>query len=211
MNVINKIKECIIKGKMDDIQNLINQAKEEHFTAKDILYDGLIKGMQKIGKDWEKGEVFVPEVLYAARALNHALNLIDHELKTSNVQYLGTVVIGTVKGDLHDIGKNLVALMLKGAGFKVIDIGVDCGAEKFIEAAIKSNANIIAMSSLLTSTMLYMKTIMEELKDHNIRHQVKVICGGAPVTESFVEEIGGDFYAQDAIKAVEVLKNVKIT
>ncbi len=208
MSILETIKECVINGKMKEIQEPITKAKEEGYSAKDILNEGLIAGMEVIGKEWEKGEVFVPEVLIAARALNKGLDLIEDDLVASGVEYKGTVVIGTVKGDLHDIGKNLVALMLKGAGFKVIDIGVDCKAETFIETALKEEADVIAMSSLLTTTMMYMQTVIDELKEKGLRDKFKVICGGAPVTDEFVKKVGGDFYTSDAVKAVDLLKQV---
>jgi len=208
MNILHSIKECIIDGNKNAIQEYIIKAKEEGFSVKRILNEGLISGMDTVGQEWEKGEIFIPEVLISARALNHGLELIQDDLISSGVKHKGTVVIGTVKGDLHDIGKNLVSLMLKGSGYNVIDIGVDCSYDLFIETAVSEKANVIAMSSLLTTTMMYMQTVIDELKEKNLRDQFIVVCGGAPVTETFIREIGADYYTDDAVKLVNLLNEI---
>lgn len=191
------------KGKMNDLVAEVQAALSEGIGPKDILEQGLITGMGIIGGKFKRNEVFVPEVLIAARAMNKALSILEPELLKAKVESKGRVVIGTVKGDLHDIGKNLVAIMFKGAGFQVIDIGVDCSAEKFVEAAKTNNAQVIAVSALLTTTMVNMKEVIDGVKTAGIG--AKVIVGGAPVTENYANEIGADGYSADAASAVDLL------
>jgi 5-methyltetrahydrofolate--homocysteine methyltransferase len=161
-----------------------------------------------VGEKFKNGEYFVPEVLVAARAMKAAMELLRPLLAASDVEPIGTVVIGTVRGDLHDIGKNLVAMMLEGAGFRVVDLGVDVPAEKFIEAAREHNAEIVGMSALLTTTMTYMPEVIKALEAEGIRNRVKVIVGGAPVTQEWADQIGADGYAPDAASAVDKCKEL---
>jgi 5-methyltetrahydrofolate--homocysteine methyltransferase len=164
--------------------------------------------MNEVGRRFKNNEFYVPEVLIAARAMHAAMDVLKPLLAASDVQPVGTVVIGTVKGDLHDIGKNLVAMMLEGGGFNVIDLGVDVSPEKFLQAVREHKPNIVGLSALLTTTMPAMKTTIEALKEAGVRDQVKVIIGGAPVTQRFADEIGADGYAPDAASAVDVARQL---
>jgi 5-methyltetrahydrofolate--homocysteine methyltransferase len=203
---LQEIADSVIKGQAPKVKELVQKAIDEKVPVKDILEKGLIAGMNVIGERFKKNEVYVPEVLIAARAMKTGMELLKPLLVKSDIKPLGVVVIGTVKGDLHDIGKNLVAMMLEGAGFKVIDVGIDVPAEKFITSAKESNANIVAMSALLTTTMVSMKTIIEEMKKAGL--MIKTMVGGAPVTQSYADEIGADGYAPDAASAVDKAKEL---
>jgi 5-methyltetrahydrofolate--homocysteine methyltransferase len=173
-----------------------------------ILNQGMIAAMAEVGKRFEEGEFFVPEMLIAARAMQSGLALLKPHLQQADLQSSGKVVIGTVKGDLHDIGKNLVAMMLEGAGFEIIDLGTDVSPDKFVAAAREHQADLVAMSALLTTTMPNMKVTIDALQAAGIRQQVKVLIGGAPVTENFVRQVGADGYAPDASRAVAVAKSL---
>ena len=157
-----------------------------------------------IGARFKKNEVYVPEVLIAARAMKAGMEILQPKLAAAGVEPCGIAVIGTVKGDLHDIGKNLVCMMLEGAGFKIVDIGIDCEADKFVEAAIESNASVIGISALLTTTMTNMKAVVETIKASSVADKVKIMIGGAPVTQAFCDEIGADGYAADAASAADL-------
>jgi len=173
-----------------------------------ILNEGMVAAMAEVGRLFEEGEYFVPEMLIAARAMQSGLAVLKPHLVEANIQSVGKVAIGTVKGDLHDIGKNLVAMMLEGAAFEIIDLGSDVSPEKFVEAVKNSGAQVIAMSALLTTTMPNMKTTIEALKAAGVRDQVKVMIGGAPVTQKYAEDIGADGYSQDASKAVALARSL---
>lgn len=203
---IEKIFEGILDGNSKLIVEMINQAIAAGIAPASILNDGMIAAMAQVGKLFEEGEYFVPEMLIAARAMQRGLDVLKPFLSEDDVQSPGKVVIGTVKGDLHDIGKNLVAMMLEGAAFEVIDLGTDVSPERFIEAVKTNNAQIIAMSALLTTTMPNMKTTIEALKEVGIRDQVKVLIGGAPITQSYADQIGADGFAEDASRAVAKAK-----
>jgi len=203
---IEKIFEGILDGNSKLVVEMINQAIEAGVAPASILNDGMIAAMAQVGKLFEEGEYFVPEMLIAARAMQRGLDVLKPFLSEDDVQSPGKVVIGTVKGDLHDIGKNLVAMMLEGAAFEVIDLGTDVSPERFIEAVKTNNAQIIAMSALLTTTMPNMKTTIEALKEVGIRDQVKVLIGGAPITQSYADQIGADGFAEDASRAVAKAK-----
>ncbi len=203
---IEKIFEGILDGNSKLVVEMINQAIEAGVAPASILNDGMIAAMAQVGKLFEEGEYFVPEMLIAARAMQRGLDVLKPFLSEDDVQSPGKVVIGTVKGDLHDIGKNLVAMMLEGAAFEVIDLGTDVSPERFIEAVRTNNAQIIAMSALLTTTMPNMKTTIEALKEVGIRDQVKVLIGGAPITQSYADQIGADGFAEDASRAVAKAK-----
>nr|MDD6335234.1 corrinoid protein [bacterium] len=199
------IAEALKSGKARDVKAMVSAALEEGVSASTILNEGLVVGMGEVGELFKANEIYVPEVLIAARAMKAGMELIKPLLAASDVQPAGVAAIGTVKGDLHDIGKNLVGMMLEGAGFQVIDLGIDVGADKFIEA-IKGGAKLIGMSTLLTTTMPEMKNVIEAIKEAGLRDQVKIIIGGAPVTQSFADEIGADGYSADAASAVDLAK-----
>ncbi|MBS6195126.1 MAG: corrinoid protein [Clostridiales bacterium] len=206
MGLIQEISEFLQKGRAKNVKTLVQQALEEGMDPKVILNEGLLDGMSIIGGKFKNNEIFVPEVLVAARAMNAGLSILEPKLVEIGNEPVGRIVIGTVKGDLHDIGKNLVAMMMKGAGFDVIDLGVDVTPEAFIEKAEAENADIICMSALLTTTMTNMGELVTELKNRNLREKYTVMVGGAPVNESFAQQIGADFYTPDAATAAEVAK-----
>ncbi len=207
MALLEQIAEQLIKGKANDVKSLVNQALAEKVSPSDILNKGLIAGMSVVGERFKNNEIYVPEVLIAARAMKAGSEILKPLLAAGGVQPVGRVVIGTVKGDLHDIGKNLVAMMMEGAGFQVIDEGVDVSVEKFINAARDNKAGIIAASALLTTTMTGMKDLVEAVRASDIGDAVKVLVGGAPVTQAYCDEIGADGYAADAASAADLAKN----
>ena len=202
---LQAIAENLIKGKAPEVKSLVEAAMKEGVAPGEILDNGLIAGMNVVGDKFKKNEFYVPEVLIAARAMNQAMEVLGPALKKAGVKAIGTVAIGTVKGDLHDIGKNLVSMMLRGAGFEVMDLGIDVSPEKFVQA-VKDGAKIIALSALLTTTMPQMKTIIDALKDAG--SEIPVMIGGAPVTQSYADEIGAAGYAPDAATAVDVAKEL---
>lgn len=206
MALIQEISEFLQKGRAKNVKTLVQQALDAGMDPKVILNEGLLDGMMIIGGKFKRNEIFVPEVLVAARALNAGLNILEPKLIEIGNEPIGRAVIGTVKGDLHDIGKNLVAMMLKGAGFEVYDVGVDVTPKAFIEKAEEEGADIICMSALLTTTMVNMEGVVNELKNRNIRDKYIVMVGGAPVNESFAQQIGADYYTPDAATAAEVAK-----
>ena len=202
----NEISELLQKGKAKDIVGAVEKALNDGAPPADILEKGLISGMSIIGEKFKNGEIFVPEVLIAARAMNHASTTLKPALVKAGVQPVGKAVICTVKGDLHDIGKNLVRMMIEGKGVEVIDLGVDCTNEKIVETVQSSGAKVVCLSALLTTTMLSQKEAIDALKAAGIRDKVKVMVGGAPVTQSFADEIGADAYTPDAASAAEVCR-----
>ena len=191
------------RGKAKDLTAMVTEELANGTSPKDILNNALIAGMSVVGDKFKRNEVFVPEVLIAARAMNMALTVLKPALADSGVEPIGTAVICTVKGDLHDIGKNLVKMMIEGTGIKVVDLGVDCHAEKIVEAIKENNADIVCLSALLTTTMMYQKDIIEAIKAAGLRDKVKIMVGGAPVTQQFADEIGADIYTPDAASAAE--------
>lgn len=206
MALIEEISEFMQKGRAKNVKTLVQQAVDEGYDPKIILNEGLLSAMMVIGEKFKNNEVFVPEVLVAARAMNAGLEILEPKLVEVGNKPVGKAVIGTVKGDLHDIGKNLVSMMLKGAGFEIHDIGVDATAEAFIEKAEEVGADIICMSALLTTTMPNMKMVIEGLKESGLRDKYIVMVGGAPVNQSFSDQIGADFYSADAATAAETAK-----
>jgi len=196
------------KGKAKDLSAMVQEELANGVAAKDILNNSLIVGMGIIGEKFKKNEVFVPEVLIAARAMNMALAVLKPALAESGVEPVGTAIICTVKGDLHDIGKNLVKMMIEGTGIKVIDLGVDCSAEKIVDAVRENDAQIVCLSSLLTTTMMYQKDVIDALVNAGLRDKVKIMVGGAPVTQEFANEIGADYYTSDAASASEVARAI---
>jgi 5-methyltetrahydrofolate--homocysteine methyltransferase len=207
-NVLEAIQKDLYSGKLDGVKKNVKKALEEGLSAHDVLAKGLLEGMDKVGKDFKAGDLFIPEVLMCAKAMHAGLDILKPLLIGSGTAFQGKVVIGTVAGDLHDIGKNLVKMMLEGAGFEIIDLGVSVSPEKFIEAVKANGANLIGMSALLTTTMPAMKLTIEGLEKAGIRENVKVLVGGAPVTASFAESIGADAYAPDAASAVDVAREL---
>ena len=208
MEILNQIAELLEKGEDKSVHDLTEQALKNGIPATQILNQALIAGMDVIGEKFRAHEIFLPDVLLAARAMQAGMELLKPLLTLAEQSGLGKVVIGTVKGDLHDIGKNLVGIMLKGAGFEVIDLGKDVSPEKFVETAITEKAGIIGMSALLTTTMPVMNNVVELLKQKKLKDQIKVIVGGAPASEEFAAEIGADAYAFDAASAVERVKQL---
>ena len=201
-----QISEMLQKGKAKDVEKLVGDALAGGGSVKDILEKGLIAGMAIIGEKFKNNQVYVPEVLIAARAMNKGMAILEPAMLKAGIKPLGTVIIGTVKGDLHDIGKNLVGMMFKGAGFKVVDLGTDVPPEKFVAAAKEHGASLVGLSALLTTTMPNMRECIEALKAAGLA--TKVMIGGAPVTQAFADEIGADGYTPDAATAVEAGKKL---
>lgn len=208
MELLKEMAVTVENGRQNEVKSLVDKAIEEGMAAGDILNNGLVAGMNSIGIRFKNNEVFVPEVLMAARAMKAGLEIIKPILVRDKVPSKGTVVMGTVLGDLHDIGKNIVCYMLQGAGYDVIDIGIDLPKEKFIDAARSHGAQVIALSALLTTTMAYMKDVVEAVRASDLAGTVKVIVGGAPVTQEFAVEIGANGYAPDASTAVEIVNGL---
>jgi len=200
--------DAVIAGQKDEVVAKVQQAIAEKITPEEILNRSLIPAMREVGDRFERGDYFVPEMLIAARAMQAGLAILKPMLVETGIETSGKVVIGTVKGDLHDIGKNLVAMMLEGAGFEIIDLGTDVAPEAFAQAAREHNAKMIGMSALLTTTMPNMKATIEALKDLGIRDQVKIIIGGAAVTDDYAQQIGADGYAPDASRATSLANSL---
>lgn len=203
---LKALADAVINGDQNTALEITKAALAEGTAAKDVLDNGLIAGMDIVGARFKKNEVYIPEVLISARAMKMAMEVLEPELVKAGVEPVGKLLIGTVQGDLHDIGKNLVAMMLKGAGFEVIDLGVDVEPEKFIEQVKAANAQLIGMSALLTTTMPGMEKTIKAVKDAGIG--VKVMIGGAPVTQDYADRIGADGYAPDAASAVDIAKSL---
>jgi len=208
MELLQEIAAKVEEGKQNDVTSLVEKCIEEGIGAGEILNNGLVAGMNSIGIRFRNNEVFVPEVLIAARAMKTGLEILKPVLLKQNITSKGTIIVGTVMGDLHDIGKNIVCYMLQGAGYDVVDIGIDAPKEKFIEEARSRGAQVIGLSSLLTTTMVYMKEVMEAVRASDIADNVKVLVGGAPVTQAFADEIGAHGYASDAASAVDVVRGL---
>lgn len=208
MTNLTELYEAILKGKLPVAVEITQAAIDEGIDPQHIIDDYMIKAMEEIGARFEAGKAFVPELLMAARAMKGPLELLKPLLKGDNTQILGTVIIGTVKGDLHDIGKNLVASMLEGCGFEVINVGTDVSSEKFVEKIKEHDASIVCMSALLTTTMVYMKSVIETLEREGLRSKVKVMIGGAPINDKFAASIGADGYSPNANAAVSLAKQL---
>jgi len=208
MSVLDQISENLIKGKAKDVKALVEKAIQEKVKPADILNKGLLSGMSVIGERFKKNEVYVPEVLIAARAMKMGMDVLKPLLVSAGVEPIGTVVVGTVKGDLHDIGKNLVRMMLEGAGFKVIDAGINVEPDKFVQLAKENNAALIGTSALLTTTMTNMKAVVDAVKSAGLDGKIQVMIGGAPVTQAFADEIGANGYAPDAASAADLAKKL---
>ena len=208
MSTVIEISEMLQQGRAKNVKVLVQKALDEGINPKEILNEGLLGGMMIIGSKFKNNEVFVPEVLVAARAMNAGLEILEPVLVEVGNEPVGKAVIGTVKGDMHDIGKKLVAMMLKGAGLEVIDLGVDVEADTVIDRAEEVGADIICMSALLTTTMPNMETCIEKLKERGLRDKYIVMVGGAPVTADFAKQIGADYYTEDAASAAELAKQI---
>lgn len=207
MSVIEEIRQAVIDGQGKVVAAQVRQALDEGIQAGTLLNEALIPAMSRVGELFEQGECFVPEMLVAARAMTAALDILKPLLVAQGLKPIGKVAIGTVKGDLHDIGKRLVAMMLEGSGFEIMDLGVDVAPEKFVEA-IHNGAQVVAMSALLTTTMTNMKGTIEAIKAAGVRDKTAIIVGGAPVTQNYAQEIGADAYAPDASSAVRKVREL---
>lgn len=205
-DILSEISTAVIEGNLDDIVDLTHDALDEDLDAKEILDNGLMPGMDHVGVEFKAGNMFVPEVLRSARAMHASMDIIKPLLIESGVEMVGKLLIGTVKGDLHDIGKNLVAMMCEGAGFEVKDLGKDITPEAFVEGVKEFEPHVVGMSALLTTTMRAMEHTIKALEEAGLRDRVKVIIGGAPVTQSFADQIGADGYASNAAAAADMAK-----
>jgi 5-methyltetrahydrofolate--homocysteine methyltransferase len=203
-----KFYNALSQGKVDEVKQLTQEALKGGESAEKVLKEGLIQAMDRIGVRFKNCEIYIPEVLIAARAMHAGLAILKPILAKSAGVMLGKVAIGTVKGDLHDIGKNLVAMMMEGGGYEVVDLGTDVSSDRFLQAIKEHQPQVVGMSALLTTTMKEMKTILDIIQEAGLRKQVKVIIGGAPVTERFAKEIGADGYAPDAASAVSLVKSL---
>jgi 5-methyltetrahydrofolate--homocysteine methyltransferase len=208
MSKLDDMRQSVIDGDMNSTQEFVKKALVEKMPPEQILKDGLISAMEEVGRRFENGEFYVPEMLISARAMKSGLALLRPHLAAANVVAVGKVVIGTVQGDLHDIGKNLVGMMLEGAGFEVVDLGTDVSPEKYVSAVIEHRPDIIACSALITTTMPRMESVILSLKEAGLRQQVKVMIGGAPVTDEYARSIGADGYAPDAALAAVLAKEL---
>ena len=207
-DTLKQMQEDLYSGNIDEVEKATRQALEEGLPAQEILNQGLIAGMDVVGRDFKCGDLFIPEVLISAKAMHAGLEVLRPSLAESGASTLGKVVIGTVAGDLHDIGKNLVSMMLQGAGFEIIDLGTDVSPEQFVEAVQAEGADLVGMSALLTTTMPKMKTTIDALAQAGLSDRVSVLVGGAPVTADYAEQIGADAYAGDAVGAVDTARQL---
>jgi len=206
-DILQGIKDAVIAGNANKTKELVDKAVKDNLPIEKILNEGLIAGMMIVGTKFKNNEFYVPEVLIAARAMHSGMSIMEPLIAKAGIKPVAKVAIGTVKGDLHDKGKNLVVMMWKGAGFAVDDLGIDVPAEKFVEA-VKGGISVLGLSALLTTTMVSMKDVIEALKAAGVRDKVKIVIGGAPVTQSYADEIGADAYAADAATAVDKVKEV---
>ena len=207
MNRFDEISALLQKGRPRELSALVQEELADGTSANDILTKALIPGMSAVGERFKMNEIFVPEVLITARAMNAALNILKPVLAQAGVEPIGKAVICTVKGDLHDIGKNLVKMMIEGTGIQVVDLGIDCPPERVVEAVREYQPDIVCLSALLTTTMVNQKATIDALKAAGLRDKVKVMVGGAPVTQAFADEIGADSYTPDAATAAEVARS----
>jgi 5-methyltetrahydrofolate--homocysteine methyltransferase len=207
-DILQKIASKLYEGEAESVAELVQEALDQGLAPDKVLQGGLIVGMDKVGKDFKAGDLFVPEVLIAARAMHAGMDVLRPLLSESDSVSAGKYVIGTVKGDLHDIGKNLVKMMLEGAGFEIIDLGTDADPQAFVDAVREHQPRLLGLSALLTTTMVQMKTTLEALEEAGLRDSVKIMVGGAPVTDAFAKEIGADAYAPDAASAVDMAREL---
>jgi 5-methyltetrahydrofolate--homocysteine methyltransferase len=207
-DILQQIASNLYEGEDEAVAGLVQQALDQGMAAGEILQGGLITGMDEVGRDFKAGELFVPEVLIAARAMHAGMNVLRPLLAEGDALSAGRYLIGTVKGDLHDIGKNLVKMMLEGAGFEMVDLGTDVEPQAFVDAVRDHQPQLVGMSALLTTTMVQMKAAVEALEEAGLRESVKIMVGGAPVTDAFAKEIGADAYAPDAASAVDIARGL---
>ncbi|MCB9420485.1 MAG: corrinoid protein [Ardenticatenaceae bacterium] len=207
-NILSEMATAVIEGNMNDIVDMTEDALDEGLNAKEILDNGLMPGMDHVGVEFKAGNMFVPEVLRSARTMQASMDILKPLLAESGAKMIGKILMGTVKGDMHDIGKNLAGMMCEGAGFEVIDLGKDIAPETFVEEVKKHQPDIIGMSALLTTTMRMMEQTIKALAEAGLRDQVKVMIGGAPVTQNFADQIGADGYASNAAAAAELAKRL---
>lgn len=208
MTILNEIQAAVIVGNASEVENLTRKALDEKLSLDDIINEGFIAAMSIVGDQFRKNEIYVPEMLIAARAMKAGLKVLEPLIIAGERKYLGKVLIGTVKGDLHDIGKNIVSMMIQGGGYEVIDLGVDVSIDKFIAAIKENQPQVLGLSALLTTTMPNMKGTIKAIEEAGLRDQVKILVGGAPVSQLFADEIDADGYATDAGSVVELIKAV---
>ena len=208
MELIKQLSVKVVEGNIDKVKELVQKAIEQKVDIQEILNDGFMRGLDVVGEKYAAGEFFLPEMLVSGMAVTAGMKLLKPLITKSSVKPKGTVVAGTVEGDLHDLGKNMVCMMCEGHGFTVIDLGTDVPAEKFIEAAIANEADIIAMSALLSTTRANMEGIIRKIRDSGLCHKIRIMVGGAPVTQGFADSIGADGYAPDAVLAVKKAKEL---
>lgn len=207
-DVLQQIASNLYNGEEETVAELVQKALGQGVAPRDILQGGLIAGMDEVGRDFKAGDLFVPEVLIAARAMHAGMNVLRPLLAETGVSSIGKYLVGTVKGDLHDIGKNLVKMMLEGAGFEMVDLGTDVAPEAFVSAVREHRPTIVGMSALLTTTMVQMKTTIDALVEAGLRDSIKIMIGGAPVTAAYAQQIGADAYAPDAASAVDIARGL---
>jgi len=210
MSIIQDIFDAVITGKAKIIGEMVQTAIDEDITAQVILNDGMLAAMDLVGERFKNGDVFIPEMLIAARAMNAGMDVLKPHLTEAGVTSIGKAVLGTVKGDQHDIGKNLVRIMFEGKGIEVIDLGTDVSPERFVDTAVEQGATIIACSALLTTTMNEMKNVVNLLDARGLRDKITVMVGGAPITQAFCDLIGADYYSKDAATAADIAKSVLV-
>ncbi len=208
MEILASLVESLVEGQHEQVAQLTQKGVQEGLLPLEILNKGLIAGMEVVGRNFKEGEIYVPDVLIAARAMRAGMDILRPLLAELDVPSTGKVILGTVQGDLHDIGKNLVGIMMEGAGFEVIDLGADVSADKFVAAVKEHRPKIVGMSALLTVTMVGMKSVLDSMESQGLRQDVIAIVGGAPVTQKFADEIGADGYAHDAVSAVSKAKEL---
>jgi 5-methyltetrahydrofolate--homocysteine methyltransferase len=206
--IVEQLEEIVQEGEIGEVRELVQRALDEGISAQRILDEGLLKGMSELGVLFKNNEVFVPEVLMAAKALNAGTEILKAKMSEEGIESIGTAVIATVSGDMHDIGKNLVRMMMEGAGIKMIDLGIDVPTDKIIEAVREHKPDILALSALLTTTMERQREVVAALNDAGLRDSVKVMIGGAPITQGFCDDIGADSYTPDAAAAAEAAKAI---
>jgi len=205
--ILEEVAQAVESGEEEDVKKKVQEALDEGGTALDIIDNGLMKGMETVGNKFADGEMFIPEVMIAAQALQVGIDIVKPHLLEGQRSFTGKVILGTVAGDIHDLGKNLVKMMLTANGFEVIDLGVDVPVNKFVDSVKENQPDILGMSALLTTTMPEMGRVVEALKENGLRDNVRVIVGGAPVNEEYAEKAGADLYAENALEAVDLLKN----
>ncbi len=205
--MLGRIRDAIVNLDIDNIGRLCEEAVKAGVPAYEVVMNGMAKGMEIVGEKYERNEYFLAELIMAGETMKEGMKVLEPYLKAGELKKIGKVVIGTVRGDLHDIGKNIVATLLSAAGFEVVDLGVDVSPEKFVEAVKENNPDIVGMSALLTTTMVEMEEVIKALKESGLRDKVKVIIGGAPITEEFAKKIGADAAAKDAVEGVNICKS----